>query len=138
MKLPIFSHRIKTRYSETDKMGLIHHSVYAIYLEETRTAFWESLGYPYYKMEDEGYFVVVTSIEISYKKPLFYGDTIRVDISNFESDGLKFSYFYNIYNETRDYHSSYAKSSHVFVNREKKVIRIPSEINEIIRKFLQV
>jgi len=136
MKSQIFSHRIKTRYSETDQMGFIHHSVYLIYLEEARTHLWESLGYPYYKMEQEGYLVVVISANIEYKKPSFYSDVLRIDIVDIKHSGIKFSYFYNIYNETRDYISAYAKTEHVFINREQKVIRIPKHIDEIVKKLI--
>ncbi len=135
MKSPIYSHKIKTRYAETDRMGFIHHSVYLIYLEEARTMLWENLGYPYYKMEDEGYLVVVLSANLEYKKPSFYGDILRIDILDIERNGIKFNYFYNVYNETRNYISVIAKTTHVFVNREQKVIRVPKIIDDIVKNL---
>ncbi len=135
MKSPIFSHKIKTRYAETDRMGFIHHSVYLIYLEEARTMLWEYLGYPYYKMEDEGYLVVVLSVNLEYKKPSFYSDVLRIDVLDIEQTGIKFSYIYNVYNETRDYLSVLAKTTHVFINREQKIIRVPREIGDIVKSL---
>jgi len=136
MKSPIYSHKIKTRYAETDKMGFIHHSVYLIYLEEARTLLWESIGYPYYKMEEEGYFVVVLSANLEYKKPSFYGDILRIDILKIEDNGITFDYYYSIYNETKNHLSVFAKTRHAFLNSEKKLIRIPKNINEIVKKFI--
>lgn len=136
MKSPIYSHKIKTRYAETDQMGFIHHSVYLVYLEEARTMLWEFLGYPYYKIEQEGYFVVVLSAQLEFKKPSFYGDILRVDITSIEHNGIKFSYYYNIFNETKNYLSTIAKTEHVFINKQGKPIRIPDYINNVIKKLI--
>ena len=37
--------RIKVRYAETDKMGVVYHANYLLYFEEARTAFLEKLGF---------------------------------------------------------------------------------------------
>ena len=38
--------RIKVRYAETDQMGVVHHSVYAVYLEAARVDFLERARLP--------------------------------------------------------------------------------------------
>ncbi|MEO0202741.1 MAG: thioesterase family protein [candidate division WOR-3 bacterium] len=136
MKYPIYSHKIKTRYAETDKMGFIHHSVYLVYLEEARTMLWEYLNYPYYKMEEEGYFVVVLSAYLDFRKPCFYGDILRIDITNIDYKGVRFFYEYTIFNETKNYLSTFAKTEHAIINRNGKLIRIPESIYEVFTRKL--
>ena len=47
-------HQIRVRYGECDQMGFVHHSRYALYLEEARTEILRSNGLAYKDMEDEG------------------------------------------------------------------------------------
>jgi acyl-CoA thioester hydrolase len=42
-----FVHRLRTRFAETDAMGIIHHAAYLPYLEEARVAYLRSIGHPY-------------------------------------------------------------------------------------------
>ena len=42
-----FAHRLRTRFAETDAMGIIHHAAYLPYLEEARVEYLRSIGHPY-------------------------------------------------------------------------------------------
>ena len=42
-----FVHSIRTRFAETDAMGIIHHGAYLPYLEEARAALLRHVGHPY-------------------------------------------------------------------------------------------
>ena len=43
---------VNVRYAETDKMGIVHHSVYPIWFELARTDLSKEAGFPYSKMEE--------------------------------------------------------------------------------------
>ena len=42
-----FTHRVRTRFAETDAMGVVHHAAYLPYLEEAHVAYLRSIGHPY-------------------------------------------------------------------------------------------
>lgn len=44
--------KVNVRYAETDKMGIVHHSVYPIWYELARTDLSKEAGFPYAKMEE--------------------------------------------------------------------------------------
>ena len=44
---------IVPRYAETDKMGIVHHSVYAIWYELARTEYFNKIGLRYDEIEDK-------------------------------------------------------------------------------------
>lgn len=48
---------IKVRYAETDKMGIVHHSNYAVWYEAARGDFIEAMGMRYSDMEESGVMV---------------------------------------------------------------------------------
>ena len=45
---------VKVRYAETDKMGVVHHANYPIYLELARIEWLNDIGISYKNMEEEG------------------------------------------------------------------------------------
>ena len=60
MEIPVeHTIQIRVRYSETDAMGLLHHSNYLAYLEVGRTELFRIQGGNYRRMEELGLFFVV-------------------------------------------------------------------------------
>lgn len=45
--------KVIVRYAETDRMGIVHHSVYPIWYELARTDFAKEMEFPYSRMEEE-------------------------------------------------------------------------------------
>ena len=70
--------RIRVRYHEADSMGVVHHAVYFVYLEEGRTELMRSLGIPYEDVERGGVAMGVRKIDVRYRGPARYGDVVRV------------------------------------------------------------
>lgn len=46
-----YTTRIEVRYAETDQMGIVHHSVYAIWFEQARTEFFRTASASYADMK---------------------------------------------------------------------------------------
>jgi acyl-CoA thioester hydrolase len=73
-----FSHDIRVRFAETDAMGVMHHSSYVAFLEETRVEYLRSLGRPYGELRDEGFELAVLEIVLQYRQSARFEDVIRV------------------------------------------------------------
>jgi acyl-CoA thioester hydrolase len=59
-------------------MGVAHHSAYAPWLEMGRTELLRDSGVTYAQMEDSGFFLVVTSLELKFRRPILYDDVVAV------------------------------------------------------------
>jgi len=70
--------RIKVRYAETDQMGVVHHSVYAVYLEAARVDFLEKAGLPYHQVEARGVFFPVVELGLTFRAPARFGEEVLV------------------------------------------------------------
>ncbi len=70
--------QIRVRYAETDRMGLLHHANYLIYFEQARTDLLRDIGLTYRDMEDQGFLLVLTKIEVKYKSPAFYDEILTI------------------------------------------------------------
>jgi acyl-CoA thioester hydrolase len=78
MKAPYHEHRLRVRYAETDQMGVVHHSNYLVYFEESRTALMRDRGCSYAELERKGWALPVRRIEIRYRAPAYYEEDLAV------------------------------------------------------------
>src|SRR5262245_3625332 len=70
--------QIRVRYAETDRMGLLHHANYLVYFEQSRTELLRQMGATYRDLEDGGFLLVLTKVEVRYKRPAYYDDVLTV------------------------------------------------------------
>ena len=85
---------VEVRYAETDQMGVVHHANYLVRFEVARTRLCTGSGFHYAKIESLGYHLMVTGVEVSYRRGARYGDHLRVAawVDKLGSRGLRFSY----------------------------------------------
>lgn len=91
--------KIRVRYSETDKMGYLHHASYLNYFEIGRTDFLRHKGLTYKEMEDNGILLPVVSLNINYKNPAHYDEILTVKTYLKGNPEVKVCFEYEIYNE---------------------------------------
>lgn len=70
--------QIRVRYSETDRMGLLHHAQYLVYFEQGRIELSRSRGIPYRDLEDRGYLMVLSQAKVKYRQPARFDDVLRL------------------------------------------------------------
>lgn len=76
-----FTHRIRTRFAETDAMGVIHHGAYAAYLEEARVSLLRHAGYPYRQVRTDGVDFAVLELLVHYRRPLRFDDVVDIHVT---------------------------------------------------------
>ncbi|HEV3260928.1 MAG TPA: thioesterase family protein [Gemmataceae bacterium] len=119
---------IRVRYAETDRMGLLHHANYLVYFEQGRTELLRSMGLTYKDLEDQGYLLVVTAVEVRYRGPAYYDDvlTLRTTVSRTRMARIDHRY------ELRRDAVLLAEGSSTLacVNREGRVQALPDFLRE--------
>lgn len=88
--------RIEVRYAETDQMGIVHHSVYAVWFEQARTQYFRENGADYAEMEKEGYGCPVLELGVQFKGPTHYGEFVDIETSAARVDKLRFKVSYKL------------------------------------------
>ncbi|MDR1886513.1 MAG: acyl-CoA thioesterase, partial [Prevotellaceae bacterium] len=92
--------QIRTRYSETDKMGVIYHANYINYYEIARTEMLRNTGiYSYTEMESGGIMMPVVEIRSKYILPAYYDENLTIRVSIKEMPTAKITFCYEIFNE---------------------------------------
>ena len=110
----------KINYYECDRMGMTHHSNYIRFMEEARICYLEQLGYGFEKLEAKGLVSPVLGINISYKLPTTFPDTLQIELGIVQLTSLKvgFSYTMSVNGKT----VCTATSTHCFMKEGHPVI----------------
>jgi acyl-CoA thioester hydrolase len=87
---------IRVRYAETDRMGLLHHANYLVYFEQARTELLRDVGYSYRDLEDKGFLLVLTKIEVRYKRPAYYDDMLTIVTTVEKTTGVRIDHRYEV------------------------------------------
>lgn len=80
-RMTIQSHTITVvpRYAETDKAGVVHHSVYPVWFEMGRTELLRANGLAYTDLEEAGVLFVVAELFIKYRRPAMYDEKLQLE-----------------------------------------------------------
>lgn len=105
------------RYAECDRMGFVHHSVYAMYLEEARTEILRSFGITYKQLEDEGYLMPVRSMDYQFYKAAKYDDLLTIKVRLEEMPKIRWKFTYEIADENGELLST-ANTELFFVKKQ--------------------
>lgn len=128
---------IKVRYAETDQMGYVHHSHYALYLEEARMELLQILGLDLAQLEREGIILPVAEMRTRYSKPLRFGDTVLVETEILPPLKSSLEFHYRIYNQDNKLVSR-SSTTLVFADKESgKLLSNPQEYLGSLRPYMQ-
>ncbi len=87
--------KVRVRYADTDKMGVVYHSNYIIWFEVGRVEMLRSFGFTYKEMEtvDDTHLPVV-EVRCRYKAPAQYDDllVVRTHMKNVRNSLIHFGY----------------------------------------------
>ena len=86
--------KVRVRYSETDQMGVVHHSNYFIYFEMGRIDYLRNLGAIYANVEKEQTYLVVSEVYCKYKASARFDDVliIKTWVSRLKQTRIEFHY----------------------------------------------
>ncbi len=98
-------------------MGVVYHANYLVWFEIGRTKFIENLGLTYADMEKHGIVSPVVDAQISFKKPIRYGEETAVETWVETYDGIRTVYAYNILNQNNEIAVS-GTTKHVIVSKD--------------------
>ena len=90
---------IRVRYAETDRMGLLHHANYLVYFEQARTELLRSMGLTYKDMEDQGFLLVVTKVEVHFRRPARYDDVLTIRTTVEKTTMVRIDHRYEVFCE---------------------------------------
>lgn len=124
--------RIRVRYKDTDRMGVVYYGNYLTFFEVARAEFMRDLGFSYARLEADGYSLVVIEAAAKYHGNVGYDALVRARSNVTELSRVRMRFEYRILDEEgRLIVSGY--TTHACLDERQKPVRIPAAIEQAIR-----
>ncbi len=130
-----FVYKRVINYYETDKMGVVHHSNYIRYMEEARTVWLESIGMPFFLLEENNITIPVLGVSCDYKHHVTFGDTIIINLSIKEYNGVRMTVEYNMTDSKTGNTVLLGETRHCFTNKDLRPINLKKVNKEFSDNF---
>ena len=124
-----FAHDIRVRFVETDAMGIVHHSNYLAYFEETRVAYLAHLGHPFTEWREDGLESPVLESFLVYRMPCRFDEvvTVRVTLAAATRATFQMNYLVEVDGDVR----TTGATVHGCTTPEGRPTRLPSWLTEM-------
>jgi acyl-CoA thioester hydrolase len=125
---PTAETRLRVRYAETDRMGVVYYANYLVWMEVGRVELCKSLGFNYRDMEDQdGTLLAVAESYCRYRAPAHFDDEVIVKtwIEDAHPRLAVFAYEMRLAESGKVLATGHTR--HVFVNREMERTRLPQK-----------
>jgi acyl-CoA thioester hydrolase len=126
-QMTVQSHTIPIvpRYAETDKAGVVHHSVYPVWFEMGRTELLRVNGIAYKDLEQAGVSFVVAQLSIKYRRPAMYDEKLQLQTHCSAVTAGKVEHRYRLTRSSDGVVLAEGSTVLAHVNAKGKVRRIP-------------
>lgn len=129
---PVIETTFYVRYAETDQMGIVHHSNYVVWMEEGRSEYMRRKQLDYVGLEQRGFALAVTEVNVRYLSPAHYNErvTVRTWIDALRSRALTFGY--EIVNADTQQRLVTGSVKLMLIDRQGTVHALPAEFQRLI------
>lgn len=112
---------VAVRFSEVDSMNIVWHGSYSLYFEDAREEFGRKFGLEYLYMFEQGFYAPLVELHFSYKRPLTYGQSMRIEIAYRDTEAAKLIFDYTIYSPDNEVAAT-GYSVQVFLDRNYQLV----------------
>lgn len=122
-------------YYETDMMGVVHHSNFIRWFEDSRIDYLTQAGFPYKRMEDLDAMLPVMEVGCKYRKSVKFGDCVYVTTKIVGFNGFRLDLEYEVLDAQTLELCATGTSQHCFFTHDMKPVRTKRTHPEIYKVF---
>ena len=131
----MFRTPLKVRYSETDQMGVVHHSRYFPWFEVGRTELMASSGLSYGKVEEMGVWFPLTDCNAKFIRGAKYEDELYIEDSLAQLTPARVRFRYNVVRAADGVLLAAGETGHVFSTPRMKPMNLKKTFPELYEKL---
>jgi len=128
---PHSSSRIRVRYAETDKMGVVYYANYFVWFEVGRTDLLRASGWNYREMEVDGFALPVIEAHCTYRESAKYDDEIEVRTSGAMLSPVRVQFTYEVVRLADAATLATGTTVHATLDRNGRPCRLPPRVRTL-------
>jgi acyl-CoA thioester hydrolase len=123
--------RLRVRYAETDKMGVVYYANYLVWFEVGRTDLLRESGWTYRDMETEGFSLPVIEATCAYRESAKYDDEIEVRTTGGMVSPVRVQFTYEVVRLADAAMLATGRTVHVTLDRNGRPCRLPERVRTL-------
>jgi acyl-CoA thioester hydrolase len=123
--------RVRVRYAETDKMGVVYHAHYFVWFEVGRTDLLRDSGWSYRQLEAEGIRLPVIEAHCEYRQPARYDDELEVRTTGTLVSPVRVAFEYEIARLADGASLAVGRTMHASLDAANRPCRLPPPVRAL-------
>jgi acyl-CoA thioester hydrolase len=123
--------RVRVRYAETDKMGVVYYANYLVWFEVGRSEWLRATGGSYRQLEGDGTILPVLAAHCEYRRPVRYDDEIEIRTRATLLSPARLRFDYDIVPSGASEPSARGFTEHCGVDPEGRPRRLPPSLRRL-------
>ena len=123
--------RLRVRYAETDRMGVVYYANYFVWFEVGRTDWLRDTGWSYRAMEADGVSLPVIEAHCDYRQPSRYDDEIEVRTRATLLSPVRIRFDYEVVRDVTVLTTGH--TIHAAIDVGGKPCRLPGRVVDLLR-----
>lgn len=124
--------RVRVRYAETDRMGVVYYANYLVWFEVGRTEWLRETGWSYREMERDGISLPVIEAHCEYRRPARYDDDIEIATTAVPMTAVRIRFDYEVWRVGDDAPLASGHTVHAALDPNGRPCRLPARVREML------
>jgi acyl-CoA thioester hydrolase len=125
--------RVRVRYADTDRMGVVYHANYLVWFEVGRTEWLRDTGWSYREIEEGGVSLPVIEAHCEYRQPARYDDEIDISTAATVLTPQRIRFDYEARRAADETLAATGHTIHAALGADGRPCRLPSRVLEILK-----
>jgi acyl-CoA thioester hydrolase len=125
--------RVRVRYAETDRMGVVYYANYLVWFEVGRAEWLRATGESYREMERDGVSLPVIEVHCDYRQPARYDDEIDIRTRATLISPVRVRFDYDIVRASEEIVAATGHTIHAAIDANGRPCRLPVRVVDVLR-----
>src|SRR5262245_44679879 len=130
MRAPSSSSRVRVRYAETDRMGVVYYANYLVWFEVARADLLRQTGWTYREMEETGVLLPVIEAHCEYRRPARYDEEIEIRTTARLASAVRMEFAYEVMIKDSGQLAATGATVHAATDANGRPCRLPERVRE--------
>jgi acyl-CoA thioester hydrolase len=131
LSAPVSTSKVRVRYAETDKMGIVYYANYLVWFEVGRTDLLRERGWSYREMEGDGLSLPVVEAACAYRRPALYDDQLEVRTTGVLLSPVRVRFDYRVVRPADAATVAEGHTVHASLDRNGRPARLPARARQV-------
>jgi acyl-CoA thioester hydrolase len=124
--------RLRVRYAETDRMGVVYYANYFVWFEVGRTEWLRDTGWSYREMERDGVSLPVIEAHCEYRQPARYDDDVEIRTRAALLTPVRIRFDYELRRDGDSAPSATGHTVHAALDPNGRPCRLPARVRDLL------